>query len=147
MRTNSLRRQHRTAIGLIQDIERATAAPGTLDATLVANLLAKLSGLLQVHFAMEDGSLYPSMLTSANEEAARTAARFRDEMDDISSEFAQFMERWRAPEAIRRDAVRFVAECKAIFLSLTERIDREDRELYALADAMFVPGTPGTAAR
>ena len=137
MRTSTLRRQHQAAIDLIERLRSAARSPGVLDAVVLTDLLAKLAGLLRIHFAMEDRVLYPAMLACPDDRTSRTAKAFQSEMGGISAAFAAFMDRWRARATIQSDPSIFIDECHPILAALVERIEREDHELYTLADVMF----------
>lgn len=141
MHTANFRRQHDDARARISDIEMSLACPA-FDSEHVSHQLMKLGGLLQIHFAMEDRSLYPAMLGSKNADAARTASAYQHEMGGISPTLSSFVGRWRVPAAIRSDVEAFKAECSVVLPALRERMDREDQVLYPLADRTFQPAMP-----
>ncbi len=97
-------------------------------------LLSRLGGTLIVHLAMEDRSLYPSLLSCPDATLRETAQRFRDEMGGIRSEFAELTARWPGASAIAGDASGFASQVRAHLAALDERIRREDDELFPLAE-------------
>ena len=68
LRTDNLRRQHDVALSLVGSINASIAAIGeepTASSIFELTMaLAKLDGMLRIHFAQEDQHLYPSMMAS-----------------------------------------------------------------------------------
>lgn len=118
---------------------------GSADAYPIAIDLAKLTGLLRIHFAQEDRSLYPEMMASSSNEVAATAATFQREMGDIGPIFEKFVERWGTSAAIAAAFATFRIEASVLFARLADRIRRENEELYRLADEMHQPQQPRDA--
>ena len=134
-RTANLRRQHDAAVSLVSDILRLSCAlEGQGNAYRTALLLAKLTGLLRIHFAQEDKTLYPHMIQSAHLEASQTAAAFQQEMGGLGATYEAFAMRWNSPEAIGSAPATFRKEAEAVFAALASRIERENETLYPLAD-------------
>lgn len=135
--TANLRRQHDAILDLIAEITGLQAALETREhATAVARRLAKLTGVVQVHLAAEDKALYPRMMASSNSEAAEVAGRFTAEMGGLAKAYLEFESRWRSASDILDNAASFRKESQAVFAVLAKRIERENIELYPLADAI-----------
>ncbi|RST30319.1 hemerythrin domain-containing protein [Sphingomonas ginkgonis] len=136
-RTATLKNQHDAAEALVVRIKDACRTPPSdAQAFQISLMLAKLTGLLRIHFAQEDEILYPFMEAASDETAARTARAFREEMGGLSATYAAFAERWRNSREMTADFPAFRRECDAVFAALAERIARENRMLYPLADAL-----------
>lgn len=137
---SGLRRQHDAA--LIQAEEAQGCANRLLverrreDACGVLLALARLTGVLTVHFAQEDEQLYPMLMACGSEEVAGTARRFFAEMGHIGPLYAEFVEHWNAPDPIMADIEGFHLDLSALLEALADRIRREDEQLYPLADAL-----------
>ena len=134
-RTAHLRRQHDAALDLTRQI--SAAGPDLCQSGVpfkVSILLAKLQGLLRIHFAQEDKALYPFMAKAADPDASQTAHRFQSEMGNFSAAFDAFASRWGASDVINADPAAFRRESEAMFTILTRRIERENDQLYTLAD-------------
>ena len=145
-RTANLRRQHDAAIDLVAQIAESSKAPESRDrAYRIAVLLAKLTGMLRIHFVQEDKTLYPYMTASTNVTAVTKAHEFQDEMGGLGAAFEAFAKRWSTSAAIARDFDQFRRESEHIFGALGERIKRENEELYPLADAIQPGEVPRTA--
>lgn len=136
-RTANLRRQHDAAVALVGEI---VALSARLDEEGVpyrlSLMLAKLTGLLRIHFAQEDKTLYPHMIRSTHAEAAQTAIDFQDEMGGLSAQYEVFATRWSSASALAAMSNRFRVESEELFTALGQRIERENARLYPLADAI-----------
>src|SRR5687767_1936473 len=134
-RTTTLRAQHAAAEAMIDqiytDIDQYRSDRDAFPLTLK---LARLAGILRTHFAMEDELLYPLMIESDQREAALTARVFRNELVHIGAQFERFIERWSNSAAIASALRQFEFEAGMLFAALRDRIDREQRDLYPLAD-------------
>ncbi|MCB9495647.1 MAG: hemerythrin domain-containing protein [Fibrobacteria bacterium] len=139
MHTGMLRQQHHEILAIVNEMRRHLLAPQRMTAAVAdglrANLVA-LSGKVTVHLSVEDKGLYPRLLASQGTSAAETAQRFSEEMGHIGSSFKEFLGHWPSGEHILREPVKFVDECATIFQVLSHRIEREEKELYALADSL-----------
>jgi hypothetical protein len=136
-RTANLRRQHDVAVALVEKVVARAASLGQPGVAYeVSLLMAKLTGTLRIHFAQEDRTLYPHMIASRHPQASGTAAAFQDEMGDLSGQFEAFAARWQSAAALAADPPGFRAEAAAVFGALGQRIERENRQLYPLADAI-----------
>jgi DUF438 domain-containing protein len=100
--------------------------------------LNRLLGLLRVHFTHEDVELYPALTTSGDPQAARTAQRFADEMGGMAVEFECFARRWSCSTTIAGNIDEFREAAHQLLLDLAVRIERENRCLYPLAEAVVV---------
>lgn len=89
-----------------------------------------------VHLAKEDKSLYPRLLESGDRAIVSLTQRFIDEMGDLSATFGARTNRWGSPANIfeRRDDS--AAETAQVLGALGQRFDRENNELYNLADTL-----------
>ena len=137
LRTHNFRRQHDDMLALVTEIQAKIQEGGASQAAAeIHSLLMKLTGKLKIHLAQEDRSLYPRIIESNNTSAANAAKHFQDEMSDLSSAYLAFAERWSTPSCISENTEDFTRESSAVFQALSKRIDRENRELYPLVDAM-----------
>jgi len=136
-RTINLRRQHDAAVDLVKHLATHLdgPAPDKMQAYRIGLDLAKLTGLLRIHFAIEDRTLYPYMIASTNAAASGTAAAFQDEMGELGATYSAFAERWNS-EAIVTNFPAFRAEARDVFAAPGNRIERENTILYPLADAI-----------
>lgn len=131
-------RQHDDLLIIVADISKYLNShiSVTENASEISNLMAKFSGKLKVHLAMEDQSLYPSMMSSDDKETSETSNRFSREMGDLSAIFQSYMMSYRTSKEIRNKPEVFLSDTKKLFKALGDRIDRENTILFPLFDKM-----------
>lgn len=136
-RTAALRKQHDAIAVLAADITRAA---GVLDdageAEHMLRLLRQLETILTTHLSSEDRLLYPELLASGDRRTAATASRFCEEMGGLTASYGEFSARWRSAEALLADPRAFKRDWTILEGALSFRIQRENAELYPLADAL-----------
>lgn len=136
-RTANFRRQHDVAIDMVSEIAALGDRLGEPGMPYRLGLkLAKLTGMLRIHFVQEDETLYPHMIASTHPQAAATAARFQREMGGLGEAYESFAARWSSASALTADPAAYRAESRKIFAALAARIARENDMLYPLADAI-----------
>jgi len=134
-RTETLRRQHDSASALAATlVGQIEAYRGSTDAAPIALTVAKLLGLLRIHLALEDKLLYPSMIASADTQAAAVARTFASEMGSLAESVGAFGERWLSAKRIASQFEDFRVDALSVVTVLGDRIRRENDELYPLAD-------------
>ncbi len=131
--TDNLRRQHREILILVEEITEALKSNPSL-IEQISDLLPKLAGKINIHLAMEDNALYPKLLASDEVKVRQTAADFLNEMGNLKETFRAYLKQWNSVIKINDHYDQFRLDTQTIFTALTQRIAREDRELYDLAD-------------
>jgi len=136
-RTSELRDKHKELLKLASQIselldEKSLAA----DAKQARSLLSTLSGKLGMHLAVEDKNLYPELLSHEDDKVRATAKKFVDEMSGIAGAFKKYLDKWPHSKAIQDAPHAFIAETKGVFQALSNRISKEDNELYSLVDKL-----------
>lgn len=136
-RTSALRKQHDAIAVLAADVTRAADALAEGGAAEpLQRLLRQLDTILTAHLASEDRLLYPELLASGHRRAAATASRFCEEMGGLTDSYGEFAARWRTAGALLADPAGFKRDWTALSGALAFRIQRENAELYPLADAL-----------
>jgi hypothetical protein len=136
--TERYRQQHIELDALFaQVIDRLHNTAGETWAHDLSRLLAEFTGRLSTHLAVEDSNLYPSLAASGHGGLTAMAQRYKTEMGDLYHAYMDFWKRWRTASHIQKDAAAFLADARPLFGRLRARIEREDRELYALADMVL----------
>lgn len=136
-RTSALRKQHEALSALALDISKAANSVSEIgSAGELERLLRELDTVLTAHLASEDRMLYPEMLASGDRRAAGIASRFCEEMGGLTGSYAAFADRWSTAAAICADPAGFKREWTVLEGALSFRIQRENAELYPLADAL-----------
>lgn len=93
-----------------------------------------ISGVIR-HLKMEDWVLYPRLFASADNRVVHTAHLFSEEMGGLAGEFTRYTRRWGSL-AIESDWAGYRRETRTIIDNLTQRITRENRDLYPLIEAL-----------
>ena len=133
--TEHLRRQHAEIGNIVHRLRAAADASGLAqDATAARGVLGELAAKLMMHLSMEDDALYPVLMADADENVSGRARAFADAMLPLTELFAAYRSRWRQPEAIENNVGEFVEATRELLAALTDRIDREESELYPMAD-------------
>lgn len=135
--TAMYREQHARLTALARELEAQLDVDALArDASAARLTVSHLAGALQIHLAMEDDSLYPSLLVHANAQLRERAQRLRDELKGLRDALARYLGRWPTHVAIEQDARAFAEQTRELLALLTRRIELEDRELFALADSL-----------
>lgn len=134
-RIAQLQSQHEACLAIVQDIKTRSVhiadRPGAVEITM---MLARLTGILRIHLALEDEILYPALRRSSNPRTAEIGERYWQEMGGLADKFLDFVDRWKRADAVLSEQARFRSESATIFKALAERIEKEHREIYPLAD-------------
>ena len=134
-RSSRFRVQHKELARLGAAVFEAFREPGFARDVLPAlRALARFTGKLKVHAAMEDEALYPWLERHENRELRDIAEVMRVSVGPIYREFFAFEAAW-TPDAARADPQGFAAATGGLLLLLNERMDRENREMYDVLDA------------
>ena len=120
---------------IIQDYlhQLTTLINGTLDrtnATLIAELINKTTGVLNMHLASEDSFVYPKLLESSDTRVRSITQRYMDEMTKIADAYLAFHKKYNTPSKILADTAEFKQTFKKVRDALLLRMEREEKELY-----------------
>ncbi|HMO73987.1 MAG TPA: hemerythrin domain-containing protein [Sphingopyxis sp.] len=106
--------------------------------TELAAVRGMLRDTLVRHLKCEDWALYPRLQASGDPELARMTRVFSSEMGHLAGDFAAYDARWTA-ERVAAEWSGFRRETAAILAALGERMAREEKELYPLAEEAAAP--------
>jgi hypothetical protein len=133
--TDSFRRQHQEILGLVKELQpHIDVVSLRRDAAPVATGLQRLAAMLKAHLALEDSTLYPKLLAHADPAVAATARRYQQEMGGLQTAFSNYIERWPTASSIQHEPDLFLSQTQQIVAALLARVEREDGELYPMAD-------------
>jgi hemerythrin-like domain-containing protein len=102
---------------------------------IVVQLLA-MTGAIKLHLAAEDRVLYPALANASDPLVAQTSRMFQQEMGGLAGTLTAFVSRWNLAAKILQDPQGFRDEANAVFKALYMRVQRENRELYPMAEAI-----------
>jgi len=128
-----LREEHALLVRIVGRLAECIARPVPPPTAELFAVRRELNSTLISHLRAEDWILYPTLLTSDDANTAAIARQFIDEMGGLAAAFIAYADKWSA-SAIESDWAGYCAESRDIIEDLTERIIRENRELYPLAE-------------
>ena len=130
-----LRAEHATLVEIATRLSAIIAEPQLPAAAELFAVRGQLNSVLIAHLKAEDWVLYPRLFASADAAVEQTARAFSDEMGDLADAYMAHTQKWTAP-SIAADWSGYCKETAAILDALSNRIVRENRELYPLLEAM-----------
>ncbi|WP_374526208.1 hemerythrin domain-containing protein [Sphingopyxis sp.] len=128
-----LRAEHAALVTLSGFLMEMVAAPYPPRATELASVRGMLRDTLTRHLKCEDWALYPTLQAKGDPDLSRLAHQFVDEMGHIASDFAAYDARWTMA-AVESDWAGFCTETTGILDALAMRIEREEQDLYPVAE-------------
>lgn len=131
-----LRAEHTALATLSRFLMDIVAAPQPPRPTELASVRGMLRDTLIRHLKCEDWALYPRLKASGDPELNRLANEFVEEMGHIAADFAAYDARWTAEE-IEARWPEFCVETTGILDALGMRIERENHDLYPVAEALI----------
>ena len=134
-----LRAEHAAIETLARFLMAMVAASHPPRPTELAAVRGMLRDTLVRHLKCEDWALYPRLRSSGDAEVTRVATIFVDEMGHIAGDFTAYDARW-TPEAVEADWDGFRGETTGILDALGMRIEREEQQLYPLAERLPIGG-------
>lgn len=135
MNIDKFKHQHRDildAIAALRTLVHTGIAPHAAD---IAQRIIAMSGLIKLHLAVEDRTLYPALEASGNAALARLSRHYRDEMDGIAGSYLAFASKWNMPRLLVEQPEVFRDEANHVLKLLYERMKKEDREFYPAIEA------------
>ncbi len=104
--------------------------------TIICQNISQLASILEIHLDNEDRLLYPSLIKSNNTKAQSIAKVYNSEMGDLSNEYSVFKTKFHSSMMINENIDLFEKEYSYIFGKLLNRLNKEDQELYPIAEAL-----------
>jgi hypothetical protein len=95
--------------------------------------VARFKGALLVHQRMENEALYPRLISHPDPTIAGPARALYADLGGIYDEFIALEQRFTGAEQVREALPEYGAALRRMLKRLFLRMQREDRELYALA--------------
>ena len=130
-----LRAEHAALVTLSQMLLGLVTAPEPPRPTELASVRGMLRDTLLCHLKCEDWVLYPRLKASEDPAIVGLASEFVHEMGHIAKDFAAYDGKWTA-ERIADNWAGFCSETKVILDVLAIRIERENHDLYPLAERL-----------
>ena len=136
-RTTIMRAQVDAANAMLDRIRIAmNAYDGDAAAYPLALDLSRLAGILRIHFALADRTLYPVLIASGCPATTALAQDFQREICTLANRFERFNLRWSSSIAIASDFTLFRNEAAVMIMAIRRRLRREMNDLFSIADAL-----------
>ena len=120
-----------TGISKLRKLVQAGVAENSGD---IAKMIVSMSSAIKLHLAAEDRMLYPALARSTYPDAADIGAAFQNEMGSIAAAYMEFTGKWAFGPKIVANPEGFKNDANTIFKALFQRVQREDKELYPVAE-------------
>ena len=130
-----LRDEHREILRIVGRLGLLIAGSSPPPKLHLLALRHQLSSILIGHLKAEDWLLYPPLYDSRNLHIAATARAFSEEMGGLGMAYWAHCEQWNAV-AIAGDWPGYCRDSRTLLDALTNRITRENRELYPLLEEL-----------
>jgi iron-sulfur cluster repair protein YtfE (RIC family) len=130
-----LRREHARLSDIIQSLASFVMQPRPPEAEELFKVRNELTSTLIRHLKAEDWVLYPRLIANSDPTVAGTALAFSDEMGGLADAYRAYVNKWTAI-SIAYDWSAYCEETRAVIEALTNRINRENRDLYPLVEAL-----------
>ena len=98
----------------------------------ISATISQLSGILSVHLAAEDKYLYPALQKDPAAHIQQLAAKFSREMGTLADVYKAYRDRFMLTSQIEADPDLFLKETARVLQALSNRLQKEDKELYPL---------------
>ncbi len=134
-----LRAEHAALVTLSRIILAMTEAPHPSDVDKLAVAREQLREALVRHLKCEDWILYPRLMSTGDAALMRITREFEIEMGGLAAEFVAYDEKWTG-ERVAADWPGFCRDTKIVFDLLAMRVEREERELYPVAETLYASG-------
>jgi hypothetical protein len=135
MNIDKFKHQHIAILDGIARLREATRGGIADNAEAIAAQIIKMSGVVKLHLAVEDSTLYPAVARSTDLKLAHLGDCYQSEMDGIAAEYFAFATRWNLAARLRDDPERFRADANRVLHILFDRMKREDKEFYPAIEA------------
>ncbi|GLQ49779.1 hemerythrin domain-containing protein [Dyella flava] len=134
MDIEKFKREHVDLLAAVTDLRELVQAGVQEHAEAIVHQLVTMSSVIKLHLAAEDRVLYPALINAADPRIAHTGKQFQEEMGDLAQAYTAFVSRWNLPAKISKDPQGFRSDANNVFKALHLRVQRENRELYPLAE-------------
>lgn len=134
MNIDKFKREHVDLLTSVTALRELVQSGVHEHAEAILKQLFSMSSVIKLHLAAEDRMLYPALASAADPLVAQTGKQFQSEMGGLAAVYAAFVTRWNLATKIAADPQGFKDDANVVFKALHQRIQRENRELYPLAE-------------
>ena len=107
------------------------------NSSLIAKNISRLTGVLKIHLTNEDKFLYPAMKDTVDSKLKKLATQYEIEMGKLGPEFLSFKDKYNTTSRVISHSNIAKSEIQRMFKKVRVRMDKEDHELYPLAESVM----------
>lgn len=134
MNIENFKRDHLIVMEKVSELRRLVQAGIARNADAIASVVVSMNHTIKLHLVAEDRVLYPAFGRSNNVSATQIAMRYQTEMGSIAAAYNDFSLKWNIGSKVQADPEGFRSAANHVFKALYERIRRENKHLYPLAE-------------
>lgn len=134
MNVDKFKQQHVEIMNSVTELKGLVKGGIPENASGISRTIVAISSTIKLHLAAEDKMLYPALQSAENSQARTLGKKYQDEMGNLASAYIDFSRRWNTTVSIAGNPEGFRQDANAVFKALHERIQRENTELYPLAE-------------
>lgn len=136
MNIDAFKQQHVELLRAITTLRELVQQGVQEHAETILQLVVSISATIKLHLAAEDRMLYPALGRASDPVITQTGQRFQQEMGGLASAYGAFARQWNLAGKIAGDPQGFRGDANTVFKALHQRVQRENRELYPLAERL-----------
>lgn len=133
MDVKNLKRQHseimHLATYILNNIEKSTVEQNVHE---IVKSINTITGKLKIHLLNEDKYLYPQLLKSSNIELNTFGKKYYEEMKKVTEVYENYKLKYNTVSKIEQNVSNFNKDTKQVFKLLSNRVDKEEKQLYSL---------------
>lgn len=134
MNIDRFKQEHALVLSSVTELRNLVQRGIAENSAVIAKMVVEMSSKIKRHLGAEDQFLYPALAKSNNPETAALGKKFQEEMGGIAKAYMDFAGKWNLDSKVAADPEGFRTHANAIFKALNQRIQRENLELYPLAE-------------
>ncbi len=134
MDIKKFKKDHDDILALVAQLRKTTQTGIVENANVIAQQIRTMSAMIKLHLTAEDQTLYPAFARSQTPSISKIGEQFQMEMGGIASAYMEFARKWAIGSTVSGNPESFKEEANHIFKALHQRIQKENQELYPLAD-------------
>jgi hypothetical protein len=136
MNIEKFKQEHVDLLNAVTVLREFVQAGVQENADAICKQLMSMTSAIKLHLAAEDRMLYPALAGARDPSVAQIGKQFQQEMGGIAEAFAAFATRWNLASKIAASPAGFKDDANTVFKALHMRVQRENRELYPLAETI-----------
>lgn len=135
MEIDRFKHQHVEILQGIANLRKFAHAGIKENAYEIVHQLGALTSVVNLHLAIEDRILYPTLQKGADQRLADMSRAYQEEMQGIANAYIAFARKWGKVAAIAEKAEQFRLEANTVLKTLHTRMQKENTEFYPAIEA------------